>query len=176
MTEHVSGDRFAQLFTDFTTYAFRYECQAEYRESFEAEPWRKFRDGEPDDLAWIRPWLDGVRAATAAGRRFERVRVLTDPLTDYLEWEMYIGQFNAQAGEHIRVLDEQQRTALALPGDDFWLFDDTLVARMLYDEDLSFVGAELVSDHDAVHTALHIREIAWQKSTPFVEDPRFSKA
>ena len=51
-----------------------------------------------DDLDWLRPWLDDVRAATKAGRAFQRVRRLTDPLTEYLRWQMEVTPANAEAG------------------------------------------------------------------------------
>ncbi|WP_034268554.1 DUF6879 family protein [Haloechinothrix halophila] len=176
MTRLVTGEEFGKLFTSFTKYAFRYEAQADYREPFEAEPWRKFRDGEYDDLEWMRPWLDGVRAATAAGRKFQRVRVLPDPLTDYLRWEMHIAHINAEAGEEIRVLDEQDRVAHDLPDYDFWLFDDSLVALMRFDDNRAFQGAELTDDPEALDTCRKFQSTAWQFSRPFQDDPRFQQA
>lgn len=176
MTDLLVGERFSNLFRTFTRYAFRYECQADYREPYEAEPWRKFREGEHDDLAWMRPWLDGVRAATAAGKRFQRVRVLPEPLTDYLVWEMHIAHVNAEAGEQIRVLTEQDRALRDLPTYDFWLFDDQRVALMRYDENRTFLGAVLTDDRETVGSCTTVRSSAWRLSWPFLEDPRFQRA
>lgn len=176
MTDLLVGDEFAGLFQTFTDYAFRYECQAVYNEPYEAEPWRKFRDGEHDDLEWMRPWLDGVRAATAGGKRFQRVRVLPDPLTDYLEWEMHIGHVNAEFGEDIRVMSEQDRITHRLPDHDFWLFDDNTVALMRYDDNHTFLGAQIAVDEDTVREARAWMSSAWTSSTPFEQDPRFQRA
>lgn len=176
MTNLLHGADFAELFQTFSKYAFRYECQADYREPYEVEPWRKFRDGEPDDLQWMTPWLDGVRAATAAGKRYQRVRVVPDPLTDYLVWEMHIAHVNADAGEDIRVMSEEDRALHGLPDHDFWLFDDERVALMHYDENRTFVGAELTVDEHTLAEAQSVRSSAWKFSRPFTQDPRFQQA
>lgn len=174
MTRLVTGEEFGRLFTSFAKSAFRYEAQADYREPLEEEPWRKFRHGEHDDLEWMRPWLDGVRAATAAGRRYQRVRILPEPLTEYLEWEMHIAHVNAEAGEEIRVLDERERVAHQLPDHDFWIFDDSLVALMRFDN-RAFQGAELTDDPDTVADCREVQATAWRISQPFQDDPRFQR-
>jgi hypothetical protein len=37
-----------------------------------------------------------------------------------------------------------------VPNEDFWLFDDTTVARLRYDEEGRFLRAEIVTERDAV--------------------------
>ncbi|MGH3519819.1 MAG: DUF6879 family protein [Haloechinothrix sp.] len=115
-----------------------------------------------------------MRDANAAGKRFERIRVLPDPLTEYLWWEMHIAHHNAAAGEDIRVLDEEQRVELGLPGEDFWLFDDDRVALMRYDN-RTFAGAVLVDDTETVRECRRVRELAWNVARPFATDSRFQR-
>src|SRR5437879_1085225 len=78
-----TGKEFGRLFETFEHTAFRLEVRDRYNEPSEADPLRTFLAGEPDDLAWFEDWLALVRAATAEGRRFSRVRVVSLPLTDY---------------------------------------------------------------------------------------------
>jgi hypothetical protein len=54
-----------------------------------------------------------------------------------------------------------------LPEEDFWLFDDGPVARMRYDEQGSFLGAELVDEPDQVARYCEWREVALQAATPY---------
>jgi hypothetical protein len=44
-------------------------------------------------------WLKMVRVASAEGRRFARVRVVTIPLTDYSRFGVWCSEFTNGAGE-----------------------------------------------------------------------------
>ncbi|MGW5050123.1 DUF6879 family protein [Actinokineospora sp. NPDC004072] len=167
MSELVTGDDFAELFARFTRSAFRWEARPTYCEPYEVEPLRRWRAGEPDDLGWMAGWLDGIRAATAAGRRFERVRLYTEPLTEYLRWQQHVTPANVAAGEDIRVIIEDQAHALGLPSHDFWLFDGLLVARMHFGDDGRWRGAELSDQPDTVARHRAWRDLAWEHATPY---------
>jgi hypothetical protein len=180
MSREVSGAQWAELFSTFTHTAWRYECQGTYHEPAEAEPLRKFQAGEHDDLVWMRDWLDNVRAATAHGRHFQRVRVLTSPLTPYLRWEMRLAAANADAGEDVRVLDQLEALLLRLPSVDFWLFDNEAAAVMHFGE-CGFSSATLYSlkdtnDAAVVRTCRAIRDDAWANARPFTAEPRLARS
>jgi hypothetical protein len=168
MTDLVRGEDFARLFHTFGRVAWRWEAQGTYREPYEVEPWQRWRDGVPDDYEWMQSWLEDIRVATRAGRRFERVRMLTDPLTEYLEWQIEVTPLNIGAGEDIRVLPERRARELGLPGDDFWLFDDERVARMHFGS-AGFDGAEIITAPDVVARHVAWRELAWTHAVRFDE-------
>lgn len=165
-TRLVRGAEFNQLFTSFTHSAWRWECQTEYREPHEATAFRQFLAGEEPDMSFTTEWLANVRRATTEGRQFQRVRALTDPLTDYLRFEMAAAPANAEAGEDIRVLTADDTRRLGLPEHDFWLFDDAVVAIMHFDEQ-GMIAAELVEDEDVVARHRKWRDIAWENAAPF---------
>lgn len=160
------GPEFARLFHAFEKSAWRWEAQGTYNEPYESKPWQRWRDGEPDDYEWMRPWLDDIRRATAAGRRFERVRMQTDPLTDYLRWQAEVTPLNVEAGEDIRVLAEQRARELRLPEYDFWLFDNSKVA-VLHFGGAGLEVAEIISAREAVDRHQAWRDLAWAHATPF---------
>lgn len=135
---------FKERMNAWHTSAWRWECQAVYREPSETEPLRRFLAGEPD-LEWFAGWLARVRAWTSAGQRIGRVRMLTAPLTDYLRFELSITPPAVEAGEDIRFVTAQQATELHLPPDDFWLFDDREVMVLHFGGD-GVSGAELITD------------------------------
>jgi hypothetical protein len=110
----------------------------------ENESLRKFLVGEPDDLLWMQNWRDLLSEATAQGRRFSRVRVVSLPLTDYCRFGVWCAQFANRAGEDIRYLDRGQAGALKLPDHDYWLFDSRLLLRMHFDDQDVFLGGEVV--------------------------------
>lgn len=166
MPELVRGQDFADLFTSFTRSAWRFETQLTYAEDYEQAELRRFLAGESLDVSYLAEWLDMVRAATDMGKRFGRVRVVTKPLTDYLRFELAVAPHNVAAGEEIRLLAQERARDLGLPGHDFWLFDDERLAVMHFEES-SFVGAEIVTDPEAVRRHRAWRDLAWHHGEPF---------
>jgi hypothetical protein len=168
IAERVTGEAWGRLLREFTRSAWRWEAQGVYREPVEQEPLRAFLAGEPVDLSYMNHWLTGVREATDAGRTFGRVRMLTEPLTDYLRFELAATSRNLDAGEDIRVIAQVRARELELPGYDFWIFDDERVAVMRFDGD-GFTHADLITDARAVARFREIRERAWKDAIPISE-------
>lgn len=161
------GDDFAGLFDCFDTRAFRLETLDRYAAGYEEEAVRRFLAGEPLDPGFIAPWLERLAAVTAAGRQMQRVHVVTEPLSDYLLYEMDGYRFTVDAGEDVRILPRPQARALHLPEQDFWLFDDGPVALMHYDQEGTFLGAELIEEPDMVARYRRWRDAALQAATPY---------
>lgn len=97
------------------------------------------------------PWLARIARTTLVdGKRWRRVRVVDDPLTDYQRIEL-VSLVEAQAcGDDNHVVDR------AVVGDlpDMWLFDAGLPGAravvMRYDAAGRWLGADLVDDPRAV--------------------------
>ncbi|PXY33539.1 hypothetical protein BAY59_10675 [Prauserella coralliicola] len=166
MPERLSGESWAKAFSSFRVSAFRWEAQGVYREPHEQEPLRQFLAGEAVDTSFVKDWLAEVRRNTDAGRRYSRVRVLTDPLTDYLRFELAMTPYNIDAGEDVRVLSKERQRELSLPSQDFWLFDDEWAAVMRFG-DQGLIDAEVVSDPAALDLFREIRDLAWKEAVPF---------
>jgi hypothetical protein len=161
------GAEFADLCRNFAHSAWRWECQGTYHEAEEREPLLAWRDGHPDN-SFLTPWLDQIRALRAQGRTFERVRMMTDPPTEYLRWMFEITHLNVEAGEDIRWIGEDHARRLGAPGEDFYLFDDRLVATLHFDEN-GVAGAEVTDDPDTVARHRQWREIVWPVAVPHNE-------
>ncbi|MFI9381859.1 DUF6879 family protein [Kutzneria sp. NPDC052558] len=166
MTDLITGEEFDALFAAFRRTAWRWEAQASYHEPYELGPLERWRRGEPDDLAWMADWLGGIRAATDAGRLFQRVRLYTEPPTEYLRWQENITPANVEAGEDIRIVTADQAAELELPGHDFWLFDDDHLVRMHFDAS-GFVGGEMITEPGTVAQHRAWRDIAWTHAVPY---------
>jgi hypothetical protein len=168
MTELVRGEDFADLFRSFSHTAWRWEAQGTYHQPGEVEPWQRWREGIPvlSDLEWLRPWLDDVRAATQAGRKFERVRMMTEPLTEYLRWQVEVAPANIEAGEVMHVIPESTARTVGLPKEDFWLFDDERVAVLHFTPD-DLLGAEIITDPATVARYRSWRDLAMQYAVAF---------
>nr|WP_245617465.1 DUF6879 family protein [Amycolatopsis taiwanensis] len=132
-----------------------------YNAPYEVESLRKFLAGEPDELVWMDTWLDIVREAAAAGRRFARVRVVSRPMTDYQRFSHTLAKRNNAAGEDIRYLDRDQAEPAGLPDHDYWLFDSHKLAIMHFAEDNRFEGAEIIEDPAVIVQHNYWRDVAW---------------
>ena len=95
-------------------------------------------------MGWFQNWLSLIRAATAEGRRFSRVRVVSVPMTDYSRFGMICSQYTNEAGEDIRYLTRDQ--ARGLPDYDYWLFDSRLLIKMRFDAGEHFLGGDAIED------------------------------
>lgn len=154
MGERLTGDDFNDLFRYFTATAFRLEAQPVYTVTDERESFEEFLAGEPrpvTEFAFYAAWLAKIRAATHAGKRVERVRVLEEPPTDYQRWELWSGQYNIAAGETIRYITRSRALEIGLPvTDDWWLFDSKKLATMRFSENGEPLGGEIISASDIV--------------------------
>lgn len=113
-------------------------------------------------MGWFDNWLSMIRQATAEGRRFSRVRVVSMPLTDYSRFGVFCSEYTNAAGEDIRYLPRDQ--AADLPDYDYWLFDSRKLVRMHFDDHENFLGAEVVEDPAAVVAHNHYRDAAWHRA------------
>ncbi len=125
------------------------ELRDQYNSPSEAEPFRKFVAGMPD-VSFHENWLNMVREATAQGRWFSRVRVVSFPLTDYTRFSMWCSRYTREAGDDIRYLTRDQADAAALPKHDFWLFDSRKLVVMHFGDDDRFVSAEVIEDPSTI--------------------------
>jgi hypothetical protein len=109
----------------------------------------------------MQSWLDMLREATAQGRRFARVRVVTLPLTDYSRFGVWCAQFTNGAGEDIRYLPRDKAEAAGLPGYDYWLLDSRVLVRMHFDDRDAFLGGEVIEDAAEIVQHNYWRDAAW---------------
>lgn len=109
-------------------------------------------------------WLESLRAHTAEGRRFARVRVVSLPLNDYSRFGVWCAQFTNSAGEDIRYLTRDQAQAQGLPAHDYWLFDSRVLVQMHFDDEDRFLGGEVIDDPAVIVQHNYWRDAAWHKA------------
>jgi len=98
-----------------------------------------------------------------------RVRVVTEPLSQYIRWEHAVTRLNQEAGEDIRWLPRHlvpQDIQFPVDGRDFWLFDDQVVTVGHFDENGRVLGSELVTDPAAVAACASVRDALWPLAIP----------
>jgi hypothetical protein len=148
--------------------AWRLETRPVYTVPQEAEKFARFLDGvkSPDD--YTSGWMDEVRRWTAEGKSVGRVHIVTRPLSDYLRFEFeYYYRHHVAVGEDIRILDLTDRDDPGLPGQDFWMFDESTVVLMNYRADGTQINREL---HEGdLGPYRYWKRIAVAESIPFLE-------
>ncbi len=157
----------AEQFRTFTRSAWRLETRDSYTVPAEQVSLATYLATGELDLAYSQLWFDSVRAATAVGRSYARVRVYPEPLTDYLRFEFAVAPFNIDAGEDIRVMPRPTAVALGLPDYDYWLFDDQRVVLMRFDDSTGLVAVDVLTDPDTVSQHRVWRELAWSHARRF---------
>jgi hypothetical protein len=153
----------ASLFESFRSTAFRLECLPAYAvtEDDEAQAFRLWLAGERPQQK-EREWPKLCASAVAARKSMQRVRLVTQPLSEYLRFEMEWGYLaNVAAGEDIRILDHEPAGLLKV---DFWLFDDAIAIVLEYDDQGQFVRAVVA---ETVEPYRQAKDLALASSEPF---------
>jgi hypothetical protein len=97
-----------------------------------------------------RPWMTLIQDATTAGKVFRRARIISEPATDYIRYEWEGTGPNVEAGEEIKWLPRRLASAIALPGNDFWLFDDSTVVFTVFTGEGDVFERQLTTDPGVV--------------------------
>ncbi len=162
-----TGAAFDRLFQEFEHTAFRLETRERYGMGDEAGPFAQFLAEGWADMSFTSAWRANVRSQTAAGKRFTRVRVVSEPWSDYTRFGLYDCGGTVAAGEDIRYLPRPR--AVGLPAHDYWLFDSRTVYILRFDQADQLLGAERVDDAATVVQHCYWRDAAWRHAVPYRE-------
>ncbi|WP_103528311.1 DUF6879 family protein [Streptomyces sp. SM12] len=129
--------------------------------------WRQGHRLDPADRgSWWRPWLDLVEEVTGKGVVIRRARIVSEPVSEYIAFE-HSGTFtNVAAGEQIRWLPRRRASDLALPGNDFWLFDSRLVQFNVFDGVGRWVHTDQTQDSAVAKLCSEAFEAVWERAIP----------
>ncbi|WP_330339433.1 DUF6879 family protein [Streptomyces sp. NBC_00557] len=161
---------FADLLAGAARSAVHLEMRDAYAVDYEKGPFADWRAGirpDPADRAsWWRPWLDLVQQAVARGVVIRRARIVSEPVSEYTRF-LYDGTFtNVAAGEQVRWLPRRQASTIALPGNDFWLFDDQVVRWNHFTGEGQSAGGEVTEDPAAAKLCSEAFEAVWARAVP----------
>ncbi|GAU64851.1 hypothetical protein SSP35_01_01870 [Streptomyces sp. NBRC 110611] len=117
-----------------------------------------------------RGWLDIVREATDRGVAVRRARIVSEPVSDYIRFEHSVTDgLNINAGEEVGWLPRRQATALALPGNDFWVFDDKAALINHFDGDGESLQHEYVESPQLVSFLSSAFKTVWENVVPHAQ-------
>lgn len=123
-----------------------------------------------DPLDWYGVWLDLLRPVVARGVEVRRARIVSEPISEYVRFEYDItAALNLAAGEDVRWLPRRRTSDLALPGNDFWLFDDQVVMINHFAGDGESAGHEVSRDPGLINLCASSFAAVWERAIPHHE-------
>lgn len=161
---------FTELIAGCTRSAVHLEMRDVYAVDEEAEEfqaWRRgFRHDPADRASWWRPWLDLMQETVGRGVVVRRARIVSEPVSEYIRFEHSDTFTNVAAGEQVRWLPRRRASDIALPGNDFWLFDDRLIRWNHFTGDGASAGHEDSDDPAAAKLCAQAFEAVWGRAVP----------
>ncbi|WP_406112191.1 DUF6879 family protein [Kitasatospora purpeofusca] len=163
----------ADLLRAAKTSAVHLELRDSYgitRESEGLKVWRETgtRNVDPESDHW-RSWVELIRGATAQGVVVRRARVVSEPVSEYIRYEHAGTSVIVGAGEHVRWMSRRLASSLALPGNDFWLFDGRVVRFNHFTGEGAGAEPEYTEDPAAAELCASAFEAVWERGTPHAD-------
>lgn len=144
-----------------------------YATEIERDRFATWLRGEPLDpeaeAEWWRPWFEMMRCNTEAGKMLRRLRIVSEPVTDYIRFEWLDAAQLVRSGEDVRWLPRRNASKLLLPGNDFWMFDRQAVVFTHFSGEGRVLGHELTTDRNIVEACAVAFENAWKIAIPHIE-------
>ena len=173
MTDLLAPEQFVALFRGFEHTAQRLETRDRYVVAAEQAALGRFLAGQKDDPIYEqeRAFWDReiVPEAVTAGKRFERVRVVPDPLTNYLRFTLRGAGYLKRAGDDIRYVNRENANALDLPAHDFWLFDSARLVSLYFTANDRLLGIQVITEPHVVRQHVQWFDLAMRHATPYKE-------
>jgi hypothetical protein len=130
--------------------------------------WLDWRAGHRFDPAdrWA-SWSGLVRATVDRGVSVRRLRLVSEPVTDYVRFEYDVtAAHNLAAGEQVRWLPRHTAAGLLVPCNDFWVFDDQVILWNHFAGDGSWVGEEKGDDPAVAKLCASSFDAVWERAIP----------
>jgi hypothetical protein len=170
VVEPISEQERDKFLTTFQREAVHLEMRDVYATTIEKDRFAIWLRGQPLDpeteAAWWRPWFDLMKHTTEAGKILRRLRIISEPVTDYIRFEWLDAAQLVRAGEDVRWLPRRHASMLLLPGNDFWMFDRRTVVFTRFSGDGHVLDHEITTDPTVVARCAEAFEEAWTIAIP----------
>jgi hypothetical protein len=158
-------------FEDLLAATVRSVVHLEARDTYDAtDPgYLKWREDGDSSYDWD-SWIALVGAAVDRGIRFRRLRIVSEPVSDYIRWEHAISYGNVTAGEELRWLPRHRAFDLPHPVADFFMWDQRLIAYNFTDGAGTDTGRmEYVADPRQILPVVGMFEMLWERGVPHAD-------
>jgi hypothetical protein len=120
---------------------------------------------DPDGDYW-RPWATLVRDAVARGVLVRRARIVSTPVSAYIAYEHAGTVVNLAIGERVRWLPRDEALDVAVPLNDFWVFDDAIVRFGIFAGNGTLVRHQLTTEPSVAKLCVDAFETVWDRAIP----------
>lgn len=163
--EPISEQQRDAFLATFQREAVHLEMRDVYATTIEKDRFATWLSGQPLDpeteAAWWQPWFELMKRNIEAGKTLRRLRIICEPVTDYIRFEWLDAAQLVRAGEDVRWLLRRNASALLLPGNDFWMFDRHAVIFTHFSGDGHVLDHEITTDPTIVTRCAEAFEQAW---------------
>ncbi|MYV48232.1 DUF6879 family protein [Streptomyces sp. SID2888] len=164
---------FAELLDRATESAVHLEMRDSYGVAGEADAFAHWQatgdvDDDPESPYWA-PWTALVRSAIMRGVTVRRARIVSEPVSEYIRYEHAGTGVNVAAGEEVRWLPRRRASDIALPGNDFWLFDQRVIRWNHFDGEGASAGQDVSEDPAAAQLCAAAFTAVWDRAIPHDE-------
>jgi hypothetical protein len=170
--DSLDADGWAALFDGAKATACHLEMRDEYavaEEAADVEQWRSGTWTLEADAKSKAGWLELMRRTRDRGVQLRRARIVSVEPTDYICFEHFGTPNNIAAGEDVRWLRRTDASGLALPGNDFWLFDGKYALFNHFTGAGAWLGNTTSQDPDIARLCADAFEAVWSRGTPHEE-------
>ena len=109
-------------------------------------------------------WHALLAPLVARGGDLRRLRIVSEPLSEYVRYEYEVTPLaNLAGGEAVRWLPRDKASDLRFPGNDFWLIDDYLLFN-LASGDGDSLGVQPNDDASVIAFCAESFEAAWRRA------------
>ncbi|MED7948030.1 DUF6879 family protein [Streptomyces sp. BE303] len=162
-----SAPSFAELLAGCSRSAVHFEARDDYGTNERFEAWKAgHRNDWEDRSSWWLPFHSAISDAVARGVVIRRVRVVSEPVSDYIRWEHCTTRANVEAGEQVRWLPRRQASDLLIPMNDYWAFDSRVLRVHHFSGSGSIVEDEITDFPELVKLYSDAFETIWERAIP----------
>jgi hypothetical protein len=115
---------------------------------------------------YVRPIADRIASQVADGVSIRRIKVLSEPPSEYMRHALDVAAHLVDAGEDTRWLPRRLCSDLLLPGNDFFLLDGKVVIFNVLDGDDGRAEQQLWTEPEVVERCRSAFESAWARAVP----------
>ncbi|MEV0612854.1 DUF6879 family protein [Nonomuraea sp. NPDC050404] len=152
--------------------ASRDTCKLELHDYYGAdkEDLKLFLAADLDAVAAsYRQWADKVEEKERGGRHLRRVRLISEPLSDYQRMSVRYSGMAVDAGEDLRWLPRRLASALVVPANDMFVLDGKFAMFNVLDGNGERADIQLTDDPAIVARCLEVFEVAYAVAIPHRE-------
>jgi hypothetical protein len=168
--EPITEEQRDAFFTSYQREAIHLEMRDVYATNIEADRFSRWMKGETldpqEEAEWWAPWFALMEANRKAGKTMRRLRIVSEPVTDYIRFEWLDTDRLVTTGEEVRWLPRQKASNLIMPVNDFWLFDGEVITFAHFSGDGHVLGHEMTRDQDIIARCRAAFDAAWEIGTP----------